>query len=308
MIDLSTEVGQVSLANPVLAASGTFGFGPEYAPWVNVGKLGGIAVKGVAPTAWPGNPTPRVWETPAGLLNSIGLQNPGVERFIAEDLPYLRSVGTVIVVNIIGHTVDEYAEVAARLDREPGISALEVNISCPNIKQGGMAFGHDPHMAEGVVAAVRRSTRLPIWVKLSPNTHNLVNVARAVAAGGADALSAINTLLGLAIDLQRRRPALGGITGGLSGPAIRPVALRAVWEVSQAVDLPVVGMGGIETAEDVVEFLMAGATAIMVGTATFARPTAMEEILDNLPGVLERLGLDSVRMAIGAAHPRRWHE
>lgn len=308
MIDLSTAVGQVSLANPVLAASGTFGFGPEYAPWVNVGKLGGIAVKGVAPTAWPGNPTPRVWETPAGLLNSIGLQNPGVERFIAEDLPYLRSVGTVIVVNIIGHTVDEYAEVAARLDREPGISALEVNISCPNIKQGGMAFGHDPHMAEGVVAAVRRSTRLPIWVKLSPNTHNLVNVARAVAAGGADALSAINTLLGLAIDLQRRRPALGGITGGLSGPAIRPVALRAVWEVSQAVDLPVVGMGGIETAEDVVEFLMAGATAIMVGTATFARPTAMEEILDNLPGVLERLGLDSVRMAIGAAHPRRWHE
>jgi dihydroorotate dehydrogenase (NAD+) catalytic subunit len=305
-VDLSCQVGRVRLANPVMAASGTFGFGPEYAPWVTMSRLGGIATKGVSPDPWPGNPTPRVWETAAGLLNSIGLQNPGVEHFVAEDLPFLRQTGTSVVVNIIGRTVDEYRAVAARLDGESGIAALEVNISCPNIKHGGIAFGHDPAMAASVTRAVRAATTLPVWVKLSPNTHDLAGIARAVADAGADALTAINTVMGMAIDLKTRRPALGGITGGLSGPAIKPVALRAVWEVSQATDLPVVGMGGIRTAEDVVEFLLAGASAVMVGTATFARPDTMEHIIDALPSVFRQLGLASVADAVGAAHPERW--
>jgi dihydroorotate dehydrogenase (NAD+) catalytic subunit len=305
-MELTTVVGGVVLKNPVMAASGTFGFGPEYAPWVDVGRLGGIATKGVAPRPWLGNPPPRVWETEAGLLNSIGLQNPGVARFIEEDMPFLRAAGTRVVVNIIGHTVEEYAEVAAALEDVEGIDALEVNISCPNIKQGGMAFGHDPDMAGRVTRAVRDATTRPVWVKLSPNTHALVAVARAVEAAGADALTAINTLVGMAIDLERRRPALGGITGGLSGPAVKPVAVRAVWEVSQAVAIPVIGMGGIRTAEDVVEFLMAGARAVMVGTATFGHPGTMLDIIATLPAVLERLGFGSPAEVVGAAHPGRW--
>lgn len=303
---LRTCVGSLTLANPVMAASGTFGFGPEYAPWVRLERLGGIVTKGVAPKPWMGNPPPRVWETTAGLLNSIGLQNPGVERFVAEDLPFLRQTGTRVVVNIIGHTVEEYRAVASRLDGEAGIDALEVNISCPNIKEGGMMFGHDPTMAARVTEAVRSATRRPVWVKLSPNTHRLVEVARAVEEAGADAVTAINTVVGLAIDLGRRRPALGGITGGLSGPAIKPIAVRAVWDVSQAVKIPVVGMGGIETADDVLEFLLAGAQAVMVGTATFGRPDTMERIIASLPEALDRWGFPDIAAAVGAAHPDRW--
>jgi dihydroorotate dehydrogenase (NAD+) catalytic subunit len=306
MVDLSAAVGSVRLTNPVMAASGTFGFGPEYAPWVEIGRLGGVSTKGVSPVPWPGNPPPRVWETASGLLNSIGLQNPGVERFLQEDLPFLRETGTRVVVNIIGHTVDEYGQVAARLNQVSGVDALEVNISCPNIKEGGIAFGHDPAMAAAVVRTVRQATTLPVWVKLSPNTHDLAGMARAVEAAGADAVTAINTLVGMAIDLERRRPALGGITGGLSGPAIRPVAVRAVWEIAQAVSIPVVGMGGIETARDVIEFLMAGASAVMVGTATFGRPDIMTRIIDELPAALKQLGLASTAAAIGAALPGRW--
>ncbi len=305
-MDVRTAVGAVELANPVLAASGTFGFGPEYDGLVEVGRLGGVAVKGIAPEPWRGNAPPRVWETPSGLLNSIGLQNPGVEAFVAEDLPYLRQQGATVVVNIIGRTREEYAAVARRLDREAGIHALELNISCPNIKEGGIQFGHDPGAAGAVTAAVKGATRLPVWVKLSPNTHDLAGMARAVADAGADAISAINTLVGMAINLDERRPALGGVTGGLSGPAIRPVAVRAVWEVSQAVDIPVVGIGGIQTAADVLEFLMAGASAVMVGTATFSQPGAMAAIIEALPGVLAHYGFDSVAAAIGAAHPGRW--
>lgn len=304
-MDLATRVGAVSLANPVLAASGTFGFGPEYDGLVDVAQLGGVAVKGISPVPWRGNPPPRVWETPSGLLNSIGLQNPGVERFLAEDLPYLRERGATVVVNIIGRTRDEYAAVARRLDGESGVHALELNISCPNVKEGGIQFGHDPAAASAVTRAVKEATALPVWVKLSPNTHDLPGMARAVAAAGADAISAINTLVGMAIDVEHRRPALGGVTGGLSGPAIRPIAVRAVWEVSQAVEVPVVGMGGIETATDVLEFLLAGASAVMVGTATFSRPDAMATIIGELPAVLARCGFDSVRAAIGAAHPGR---
>ena len=304
-MDLSTQVGAVRLANPVLAASGTFGFGPEYDGLVDVAQLGGVAVKGISPEPWRGNPPPRVWETPSGLLNSIGLQNPGVERFLAEDLPYLRDRGATVVVNIIGRTGAEYAQVARRLDGEDGVHALELNISCPNVTEGGIQFGHDPAAAAAVTRAVKEATALPVWVKLSPNTHDLPGMARAVAAAGADAISAINTLVGMAIDLEHRRPALGGLTGGLSGPAIRPIAVRAVWEVSQAVDIPVVGIGGIETATDVLEFLLAGASAVMVGTATFSRPDAMAAILEELPGVLQQYGFDTVRAAIGAAHPGR---
>ena len=304
-MDLATQVGAVRLANPVLAASGTFGFGPEYDGLVDVAQLGGVAVKGIAPVPWRGNVPPRVWETPSGLLNSIGLQNPGVERFLAEDLPYLRDRGATVVVNIIGRTRAEYAAVARRLDGELGVHALELNISCPNVKEGGIQFGHDPAEAAAVTRAVKGATTLPVWVKLSPNTHDLPGMAQAVAAAGADALSAINTLVGMAIDVEHRRPALGGVTGGLSGPAIRPIAVRAVWEVSQAVDIPVVGMGGIETATDVLEFLLAGASAVMVGTATFSQPGAMIRIIQEMPTVLARYGFDSVRAAIGAAHPGR---
>lgn len=307
-VDLRARVGTVRLPNPVLAASGTFGFGPEYGPYLDMRRLGGIAVKGVAVDPWPGNPPPRVWETPSGLLNSIGLQNPGVEVFIQDDLPFLRELGVAVIVNVIGHTVDEYRRVVARLQAETGITAFEVNISCPNIKEGGISFGHDPTRAHEVVQAVVAETDRPVWVKLSPNTDRLIEVAEAAAAAGAAALTAINTLVGMAIDLDRRRPALGGLTGGLSGPAIRPVGVRIVYEVSRRVGLPVVGMGGIETARDALEYLMAGASAVMVGTATFSRPDAMTQVIDELSLTLRRYGFQSVAEAVGAAHPRTGDE
>lgn len=304
-MNLAVKVGTLELRNPIMAASGTFGFGPEYGPLVHIGKLGGVAVKGVSPVPWPGNPPPRVWETASGLLNSIGLQNPGVEGFCRDDLPFLREQGTRIVVNVIGHTVDEYARVAERLERETGVDAIELNISCPNVKEGGIAFGHDPDQAAAVTRAVRSVTRRPLWVKLSPNVADPTPVARAVEAAGADAVTAINTLVGIAIDVERRRPALGGITGGLSGPAIKPIALRVVYQVAQAVSIPVIGMGGIQSARDVIEFLMAGATAVMVGTATFARPETMEEIIRDLPDELAKVGAQSPVDIVGAALPGR---
>ncbi len=293
------------LKNPIVAASGTFGFGPEYKDLVNIGDLGGVSVKGVSPEPWPGNPPPRVWETTGGLLNSIGLQNHGVEAFCAHDLPFLRDTGTAVIVNIIGHTVEEYQRVAERLAKEPGVSALEVNISCPNIKQGGMSFGHDPDQAYLVTQAVRKGSDLPMMVKLSPNVPSPAVIAEAVQSAGADMISAINTLVGLAIDKERRRPALGGTTGGLSGPAIKPIALRVVYEVAQRVKIPIIGMGGITTASDVVEFLMAGAHAVMVGTVTFQYPRRMQEIVAQLPDELLRWGFSSVQEAVGAALPSK---
>lgn len=304
-MNLGVNVGPLCLPNPVMAASGTFGFGPEYARYVDIKALGGIAVKGVSPDPWPGNPPPRVWETPGGLLNSIGLQNPGVEVFCREDMPFLRDQGVPVVVNIIGKTIEEYVRVAERLEREEGIAGLELNISCPNVKEGGIGFGQDPDLAYAVTRAVRRVTGRPLMVKLSPNVGDPVAIARAVEAAGADILSAINTLVGMAIDVQRRRPALGAVTGGLSGPAIKPVALRMVYEVSQATRLPVVGIGGITETEDVIEFLMAGASAVMVGTVTFQFPDRMERIIAELPAALSALGFKSVAQAVGAAHPHR---
>ena len=298
----------LTLANPVMAASGTFGFGPEYGAYVDIGRLGGVSAKGVSPDPWPGNPPPRVWETPGGLLNSIGLQNPGIETFIAQDLPFLRESGTRVIVNVIGHTVEEYQRVAARLEREPGVDALEINISCPNIKAGGMSFGHDPDQAYAVTQAVRAVTDRPVMVKLYPNIESPARIAEAAVAAGADMISAINTLVGLAIDRHNRRPALGGVTGGLSGPAVKPVALRVVYEVAQAVAVPVIGMGGIAQVEDVLDFLMAGASAVMVGTITFQHPNRMLAIIDGLPAALAVHGFSSLPEIVGVALPTRRQE
>ncbi|MCY0878036.1 MAG: dihydroorotate dehydrogenase [Firmicutes bacterium] len=305
-MDLSVRLPRgLTLKNPIIAASGTFGFGPEYARFVQVNRLGGISVKGISPEPWRGNPPPRVWETPSGLLNSIGLQNPGLTTFLEEDAPFLRTLDTVVIANIIGHTVEEYRTVAAGLQNEPAIHAFEVNISCPNIKAGGITFGHDPDAAYHVMRAVRSVTDKPVMVKVSPNMADPWTVAEAVVEGGADMISAINTVIGLAIDLKRRRPALGGTTGGLSGPAIKPIALRVVWEIAQRVSVPVIGMGGIQSAEDVLEFLMAGARAVMVGTITFQFPQRMEEIIDRLPLVLAHYGFRSLEEAVGAAWTSR---
>ncbi len=289
------------LKNPIVAASGTFGFGPEYASYVDLNRLGGISVKGISPKPWRGNPPPRVWETPAGLLNSIGLQNPGVDAFITDDIPFLTGVDTAVIANIIGHTVEEYQAVAKRLDAQARIDAFEVNISCPNIKEGGMAFGHDPDQAYQVVRAVRMVTQKPVIVKMSPNLEFPGVIAKAVVDAGADMISAINTLVGLAIDLKARRPALGGGTGGLSGPAIKPVAVRIVYEIASNVAVPVIGMGGVQSAEDVLEFLMAGASAVMVGTITFQHPDRMIRIIDQLPDVLRHYGFSNLNEAVGAA-------
>lgn len=291
----------LKLKNPIMAASGTFGFGPEYAAYVDLNRLGGISVKGISPEPWRGNPPPRVWETPGGLLNSIGLQNPGMDVFIQEDIPFLETVDTAVVANIIGHTVDEYRAVAERLHAESRIDAFEVNISCPNIKQGGISFGHDPDQASQVMRAVRQVTDKPVMVKMSPNVAEPWIIAEAVVDAGADMISAINTLVGMAIDFKTRRPSLGGRTGGLSGPAVKPVAVRIVYEIASRVSVPVIGMGGIESAEDVLEFLMAGASAVMVGTITFQHPGRMMDIIDHLPGVLKQYGFSSLADAQGAA-------
>lgn len=302
-VDLSVTVGSVALKNPVMTASGTFGYGREFAPFLDLGMLGGIAVKGVSVVPWEGNPPPRIVETPAGMINAIGLENPGVDYFLEKDLPWLRQFNVPIIVNVIGKTIDEYAEVAARLDGAPGVTAIELNISCPNIKEGGIQFGSDPDSAHRVTAAVRSRTRLPLWVKLSPNVTSVAEMGRSIEAAGADALTLINTILAMSIDIYRRRPVLANGMGGLSGPAIRPIAVRMVWQVAGAVKIPVVGMGGIMTAEDVVEFLMAGATAVQVGTANFIRPGASLDILKGLERFCLEQNVAAVRDLIGAARP-----
>ncbi|MBE3585148.1 MAG: dihydroorotate dehydrogenase [Thermoanaerobacter sp.] len=299
---LAVDVAGIRMKNPVTTASGTFGFGSEYAPFVDLNRLGAIVVKGTTLNPRPGNPPPRIVETPAGILNSIGLQNPGVEHFIEVALPYLRQFDLPVIVNIAGDTVEEYAALAARLDGVPGVAALEVNISCPNVKKGGLAFGADPGSAAAVVQEVKSATRLPVVVKLSPNVTSIVQVAEAVVKAGADALSMINTLLGMVIDIRRRRPVLANVMGGLSGPAIRPVAVRAVWQVYRALKVPIVGMGGIVTAGDALEFIMAGATAVAVGTANFINPRATLDIIEGIERFLEEEGIKDIRELIGAAH------
>jgi dihydroorotate dehydrogenase (NAD+) catalytic subunit len=267
---------------------------------VNLHRLGGIVAKGISLQPRPGNPPPRVVETPCGMLNAIGLENVGVERFINEKMVFLRQTGTVVVANILGDTVDDYRALAARLSGVDELAAIEVNISCPNVKKGGVAFGSQPGMAQAVTEAVRKQTDLPVIVKLSPNVTDITEIARAVEDGGADAVSLINTLLGMAIDSKSRRPRLANIVGGLSGPAIKPVALRMVWQVAGAVTIPVIGIGGITTAEDAVEFLLAGASAVQVGTANFVNPRAAEDIIDGIGDYLRGQKMDSVQELIGS--------
>ncbi|MHB8809091.1 MAG: dihydroorotate dehydrogenase [Desulfobulbaceae bacterium] len=299
-VDLQVRIGTLALRNPVCTASGTFGYGREFASLVDLDRLGAIIVKGISYAPRPGNPPPRIVETACGMLNAIGLENVGVERFISDKLPFLRQLRTPVIVNILGDSVEDYGRLAGRLAEVEGIAALEVNISCPNVKKGGVAFGTVPEMAAAVTAAVRQATRLPVIVKLSPNVTDVTVIARAVADAGADGLSLINTLLGMAIDIRTRRPRLANVVGGLSGPAIKPVALRMVWQVARAVSIPVIGIGGITTAEDALEFLIAGATAIQVGTANFYQPTATEEIVSGLTAYLQAQGLTSIRQLIGS--------
>ncbi|MCL6636206.1 MAG: dihydroorotate dehydrogenase [Peptococcaceae bacterium] len=300
--NLSVNVGGILMKNPVTVASGTFGYGPEYAPYIDLNRLGAIVVKGTTLAPRQGNPVPRLVETPAGILNSIGLQNPGVDRFIEEALPYLAGFDLPVIVNIAGDTAGDYAELAGRLDGVKGVSGLEVNISCPNVKKGGLLFGSDPEAAAEVTRAVKDATRLPVIVKLSPNVTSIVEVAAKVAEAGADALSLINTLLGMAIDVHRRRPVLGNIMGGLSGPAVRPVAVRMVWQVYREVKLPIIGMGGITTAEDALEFILAGASAVAVGTANFVNPRATLDIIGGIGRYMARYNVRDIKELIGAAH------
>lgn len=300
--DLSVNIGGIMMKNPVTTASGTFGFGPEYAPYVDLNRLGAIVVKGTTLEPKAGNPVPRLVETPAGILNSIGLQNPGVDHFIDEALPFLAGFDVPVIVNISGDTVEDYARLAERLSRAGGVAGLEVNISCPNVKKGGMQFGADPLMAAEVTRAVKDNATLPVIVKLSPNVTSIVSVAEKVAEAGADALSLINTLLGMSIDLKARRPLLGNVMGGLSGPAVKPVAVRMVWQVYQAVKLPIIGMGGIATPEDALEFILAGATGVAVGTANFVNPRATIDVLEGLERYLSENGVSDIKELIGAAH------
>lgn len=299
---LLVRIGGVELKNPLLTASGTFGFAQEYNELFDVSLLGGIVVKGLTLKPREGNAPPRVVETPSGLLNAIGLQNPGIESFVAKELPVLRRIKTKVIANIAGSTLEEFAEIARILDDEDGITALELNISCPNVKQGGMAFGVHPKSAAEVTEIVKKNTTLPVWVKLSPNVTDIKEIAKTVEAAGADALTLINTLLGMAIDLKKRRPVLGNIFGGLSGPAVKPVALRMVWQVYEAVKIPIIGMGGISSARDVLEFIMAGASAVAMGTGLFADPLSPPEILHDLEQFVIDEDIKHITDLTGVAH------
>ena len=295
---MSVKLAGLTLKNPVMTASGTFGFGLEYGEFFDVSKLGAIVVKGTTLTPWPGNSGQRIVETPAGMLNSIGLENPGVDVFLTQTLDKLKALDTHIIVNISGRTEEEYALLAEKLDVD-GVAALEVNISCPNVKQGGLAFGTDCAMASGVVEAVKACTKKPVIVKLSPNVTEIAQMAQAVEAAGADAISLINTLTGMAIDIHTWKPKLGNGVGGLSGPAVKPVAVRMVYQVAKAVKVPIIGMGGIMTADDAAEFLLAGATAVAVGTAQFVNPTAALEVVQGLETYVQQRGLENVQQMIG---------
>ncbi len=299
MSSLAVTIAGVTLKNPVMTASGTFGSGMEYSELVPLQKLGAVVTKGVANVPWPGNPTPRIAETPSGMLNAIGLQNPGVEVLIERDLPFLQKYDTRIIVNVCGRSIRDYCEVVERLSEEP-VDMLEINISCPNVKEGGIAFGQDPKAVEEVTSQVKKVAKQPVIMKLSPNVTDIAVMAKAAEAGGADAISLINTLMGMKIDIHRRTFSLANRTGGLSGPAIKPVAVRMVYEAAHAVSVPVIGMGGIMTWEDAVEFLLAGASSVAVGTAHFADPLASVKIIQGLETFLQEQKIDDVTELIGA--------
>lgn len=289
----------VELKNPVMTASGTFGSGAEYGQMVDLNKLGAIVTKGVANIPWPGNPTPRIAETYGGMMNAIGLQNPGIEVFVKRDIPFLKQYDTKIIVNVCGKTTEDYIEVVERLADEP-VDMLEINISCPNVKEGGIAFGQDPKAVEAITREVKKYARQPVIMKLSPNVTDITVMAKAAEAGGADVLSLINTLTGMKIDIHRKTFAVANRTGGLSGPAIKPVAVRMVYQTAQAVKLPIIGMGGIMNAEDAIEFILAGATAVAVGTANFHNPYATEEIAAGIEEYMKRYQVEDINSLIGA--------
>lgn len=299
--DLGVNLGGIKLQNPVTVASGTFGYGREYEDYLDIAKIGAVIVKGTTLEARPGNPGPRIIETPAGMLNAIGLENPGVEVFLQEYLPYLYEKNVTVIANIAGNTIEEYALLASRLEGQPGIAGIELNISCPNVKQGGLQFGTDPETVYQVVKAVKAASSLPVVPKLSPNVSDIVIIAKAAQAGGADALSMINTLMGMAIDVNKRKPVLGNVFGGLSGPAIKPVALRMIYQVYKAVDLPILGGGGIMNITDALEFMMAGASAISIGTGNFVNPMLAQEIVEGLGKYLKQSGLHNVQELVGIA-------
>ena len=302
MADLRVEVAGVSFKNPVIPASGAFGFGREYEKFYPLSKLGGISCKGTTLNLKDGNPPPRIAETPSGMLNSVGLQNPGIDAFIEHEFPYLRTKDVTILANVAGSTVEDCITIAQKLEGT-AVDMIELNISCPNVKEGGAAFGSTPQMAAAVTKAVRGATSKPLMVKLSPNVTDIVAIAKAVEAEGADAVSLINTLLGMRIDINTRRPVLKNNTGGLSGPAIFPVAVRMVWQVANAVNIPVVGMGGIASGKDAIEMMMAGASAVQVGAAIFADPYAPVKIVDKMNAWLDDKGIASVKEIVGTVQP-----
>ena len=297
-MNMKVDLCGVTLNNPVMTASGTFGSGAEYSEFVDLNKLGGVVTKGVANVPWPGNPTPRVTETASGMLNAIGLQNPGLDTFVKRDIPFLKQYDTRIIVNVCGKTEEDYVDAVEKLGEQP-VDMLEINISCPNVKEGGIAFGQVPAMAERITKAVKKVAKQPVIMKLSPNVTDITEMAKAVEAGGADAVSLINTITGMKIDINRRTFAVANKTGGLSGPAIKPVAVRMVYQTANAVKLPIIGMGGIASAEDALEFLMAGATMVSVGTANFNDPMTTIKVIDGIKDYCARNGIADVKELIG---------
>lgn len=297
-MNLSVDFAGVRMKNPVTTASGTFGSGAEYGEFVDLNRLGAVTTKGVANVPWSGNPTPRICETYGGMLNAIGLQNPGIDVFVKRDIPFLQQYDTNIIVNVCGKTPEEYLEVVERLADED-VALLEINISCPNVKAGGIAFGQDPKLVEKITSQIKEKAKQPVIMKLSPNVTDIAEMAKAAEAGGADAISLINTLTGMKIDIHRRTFALANKTGGMSGPAVKPVAVRMVYQASHAVKIPVLGMGGIQSAEDALEFIMAGATMVSVGTANFHNPTATVDVIDGIARFMDKNGVKDIRELIG---------
>lgn len=298
-MNTKVNLAGVELKNPVMTASGTFGSGEEYSEFVDLNKLGAVVTKGVANIPWPGNPTPRIAETSSGMLNAIGLQNPGIDVFVRRDIPFLKQYDTKIIVNVCGKTTEDYLEVVERLSDEP-VDLLEINISCPNVKEGGIAFGQDPKAVEAITREVKKYAKQPVIMKLSPNVTDITVMAKAAEAGGADVLSLINTLTGMKIDIHKQTFALANKTGGMSGPAVKPVAVRMVYQVAQAVKLPIIGMGGIQNADDAVEFILAGATAVSVGTANFYNSYATVEVAAGIEDYMKRYGIEEISQLIGA--------
>ncbi len=302
-MNMTTDLCGVLLKNPVMTASGTFGSGEEYSEFVDLNKLGAVVTKGVANVPWKGNPTPRVAEVYGGMLNAIGLQNPGIDLFIERDIPFLKKYDTRIMVNVCGHTTEEYVEVVERLASQP-VDLLEINISCPNVKEGGIAFGQDPKMVEAITKEIKKHAAQPVIMKLSPNVTDITEMARAAEAGGADGVSLINTLTGMKIDVNRRCFVLANKTGGMSGPAVHPIAVRMVYQTAQAVKIPIVGMGGIQNAEDAIEMILAGATAVSVGTANFHDPAVTEKIVKGIAEYMERYQVEDIKDLVGAVRER----